>query len=275
VARHLIAVGALAVCLAASPGALRQDLQAPAVGDLVHVEVSTVGFDPIAGAPIVLLRDADSGLVVPIWVGAAEAQAIAMALHGVAVPRPMTHDLMASLLRELGASVEEVVVSDLRDNTYFAIVRLRVPGEDALRDVDSRPSDALALALRTGASIRIASKILKTAPRFDFAAPERSGQVVRALGITVVAAGPELRKEHGLPDRTGVVVTHVSGSAAAGLRRGDLIASVDGRPVAEPMDFFRAVRDAVPGRPIAIRYWRGSEEGEFVLRTSRAPLATA
>jgi bifunctional DNase/RNase len=181
--------------------------------DLVAVELSTVGIDRLAGSPIVLLRDPQSGDVVPIWVGLAEAQAIARALHGVEVPRPMTHDLMASLLSEARAEVEEVVVQELRGDTYFGIVRLRLAGQKEIRDVDSRPSDALALALRTDAPIRVARSILVAPPDFDFVAPEGPEQVVQALGVTVVSATPALREEFELPDRAGVVVTHASGHA--------------------------------------------------------------
>ena len=163
--------------------------------DTVPVELSTIGLDGRTGTPIVVLRDPASGGVLPVWIGAAEAQAIALALHGVVPPRPMTHDLMASLISELRAEVEEVVVTDLRNNTYFGIVRLRVAGEKKIRDVDSRPSDALALALRTGAPIRVARKILAMSPEFEFIAPEGPNQVVQALGMTVVIATPSLRKE--------------------------------------------------------------------------------
>jgi bifunctional DNase/RNase len=156
--------------------------------DTVPVELSTVGLDGRSGTPIVVLREPESGSVLPIWVGPMEAQAIALSLHGVLPPRPMTHDLMASLLSELRASVEEVIVTDLRNNTYFGIVRLRVAGEKKPRDVDSRPSDALALALRTGSPIRVARKILGNVPEFDFVAPEGPNQVVQAVGVTVVVA---------------------------------------------------------------------------------------
>jgi uncharacterized protein len=243
-----------------------------AANDLVPVELSTVGLDRVAGAPIVLLREPDSGRVVPIWVGMAEAQAIALALHGVAVPRPMTHDLMANLLSALQAEVEEVLVHDVRDNTYLGTVRLRVAGEDAVRDVDSRPSDALALALRTGALIRVARKILVEAPEFDFIAPEGPGQIVQALGVTVASPTPALRDEFDLPDRAGVVVVSVFGRAREdGLRRGDLIVETNGKPVEEPMDFFDAIRSTLPGASVHIVYWREGEEGALELPADLPP----
>ena len=158
-----------------------------------------------------MLRDPETGGVLPVWIGAMEAQAIAFALHGVILPRPMTHDLMANLISELRAEVEEVVVTDLRRTTPILPRRLRVDGERKIRDVDSRPSDALALALRTGAPIRVARRILAIAPEFDFIAPEGPNQVVQALGLTVVIPTAALRKEFKLAEQRGVVVTSAAG----------------------------------------------------------------
>ena len=144
----------VAVCLIAGLGTPAR--AQPAAGDLVPVELSTLGVDGRSGSPIVVLRDPASGSVLPIWVGPMEAQAIALVLHGVVPPRPMTHDLMAKLISELHAELEEVIVTDLRNSTYFGVLRLRVAGEKKPRDVDTRPSDAIALALRAGAPIRVA-----------------------------------------------------------------------------------------------------------------------
>ena len=231
-----------------------------AARDSVAVELTTVGLDGRSGSPIVVLRDPDSGSVLPIWVGTAEAQAIALALHGVIPPRPMTHDLMANLLSELRAEVDEVVVSDLRNNIYFGVLRLRVAGEKKIREVDTRPSDALALAVRTGAPIRVARKILAAVPEFDFIAPEGPNQVVQALGMTVVVATPALRKEFRLGDRRGVVVTSAFGPARdKGVRRGDLIVEVNGKSVEEPAELFEAVRGTPPRAPVRITVWRDGD----------------
>jgi bifunctional DNase/RNase len=244
-----------AVLFAAAPHAQREGSS-----EFVSVELSTVGLDGRTGTPIALLRDPESGSVLPIWIGAAEAHAIALALHGVIVPRPMTHDLMASLLSTLRAEVDEVVVHDLRNNTYFGTVRLRVEGEKKLRDVDSRPSDAMALALRTGAPIRVARKILAAIPEFDFIAPDGPNQVVQALGVTVVVATPSLRKEYGLGNRQGIVVTSAFGPARdKGLRRGDLITEINGKPVNEPVAFLDVVRAAPRRSPVRLTYWRNGE----------------
>lgn len=227
------------------------------IPNAVPVELSTIGIDGRTGTPIVVLRDPETGGVLPVWIGAMEAQAIAFALHGVIMPRPMTHDLMANLISELRAEVEEVVVTDLRLNTYFAIVRLRVDGERKIRDVDSRPSDALALALRTGAPIRVARRILAIAPEFDFIAPEGPNQVVQALGMTVVIPTAALRKEFKLADQRGVVVTSAAGAVRdKGVRRGDLVTDVNGKPIADPAAFFAAVRAVPPKGQVRVTYSR-------------------
>ena len=123
-----------------------------------RVTIYGVSFDVVGKQPIVLLRTVDGARFLPIWVGHAEAQAILMRLQGVEPPRPMTHDLLAALVRDLGAVVEQVEVTDLRDNTYYArIVVSR--GDDRLR-VDARPSDAIALALRCDAPILVADEII-------------------------------------------------------------------------------------------------------------------
>ena len=240
--------------------------------DTVPVELSTVGLDGRSGTPIVVLREPETGSVLPIWVGPMEAQAIALSLHGVVPPRPMTHDLMASLIAELRAEVDEVVVTDLRNNTYFGIVRLRVAGEKRTRDVDSRPSDALALALRTGAPIRVARKILGNVPEFDFVAPEGPNQVVQALGVTVVVATPSLRKEFRLGDREGVVVTSAFGAARdKGMRRGDLIVEVNGKAIEDPAAFFDAVRATRRRAPVGVTYWRGGDTRRIELPADVPP----
>ena len=237
-------------------------------GDYLEVEVATVGWDALSDAPLVLLREQTTGQVVPIWVGVAEARAIAAALEEVEMPRPMTHDLMANLLTKLDAKVEELLIHDLIDGTYYALLALRPhgaqDGEPLL--VDTRPSDGIALALRVGATIRIARKILAESPDFEFLAPEGSDQVVRAFGLTVVAPTAELRERFHLPERPGLVITRALGEAASkGLRRGDLLVEVAGAVPTEPVQFLDAVRDAPLDRPIPVTYWRDGEEHQTEL----------
>jgi bifunctional DNase/RNase len=191
----------------------------------------------------------------------AEAQSIAAALHEVEFPRPMTHDLMANLLTRLDARMEELLIHALIDNTYYALIRLRVPGRGEPLLIDTRPSDGMALALRTGASIRMARQIVEDSPDFEFLAPEGEDQVVRALGLTLVAPTAELRERFALPDRPGLVVTRAVGEAEEkGLRRGDLIVSVAGKVPAQPVEFLDVLRDAPADRPLAVVYWRDGAE---------------
>lgn len=235
----------------------------PAVvdGDYLPAEIATIGWDQLAQSPIVLVRDLTSGRVVPIWVGLAEAQSIAAALHEVEFPRPMTHDLMANLLTRLNAEMEELLIHALVDNTYFALIRLRVPGSDEPLLIDTRPSDGMALALRTGAGIRLSRQIVEESPDFEFMAPEGEDQVVRALGLTLVAPTADLRDRFALPDRPGLVVTRAVGEAEEkGLHRGDLILSVGGQVTDEPVEFLDVVRDAPADRLLEILYWRDGAE---------------
>lgn len=230
-------------------------------GDYRPAEIATVGWDGLAQSPIVLVRDLSTGRVVPIWVGLAEAQAIAAALHEVELPRPMTHDLMANLLERLDATMEELLIHALVDDTYYALIRLRVPGREEPVLVDTRPSDGMALALRTGAAIRMSRELVEASPDFEFLAPEGEEQVVRALGMTLVGPTAELRERFGLPDRPGLVVTRATGEAEErGLRRGDLIVAAGGRPLEQPVDFLDSLRAAPTGELLAVTYWRDGEE---------------
>ncbi len=248
-----------------SPAAELISPAAPPDGDLLTAELSTVGWDQRSGSPVVLLRDLDSGQVLPIWIGLPEARAISYELHGVELSRPMTHDLLTNVLATLGARLLEVVVSDLREGTYYGLLKLVLDGEAEPRWVDTRPSDGLALALRTGATIRVAKKLIEQQPDFEFRAPESSDQVVRALGLTVVAPTAELRSELALPDRHGLVVIAASGVAErAGFARGDLIVTIDGATPTEPLDLLQAIEDAT-GKTLSISYWRDDAEATVEL----------
>lgn len=128
-----------------------------------HVPMSVKGLmlDPISNSPIVVLKDEEDKIFLPIWVGIFEANAIALRLENVATPRPMTHDLLRSVLQELDAEVTRIEISDLRDSTFYASVHLKA-GERTLL-IDARPSDAIALALRTDAPIFVAQQVLDQA----------------------------------------------------------------------------------------------------------------
>jgi bifunctional DNase/RNase len=118
---------------------------------MIEVTVAHLGLDRTTNAPVVILREKDGTRVLPIWIGPAEASAIAMEMQGIRPPRPMTHDLLKSVILGLGAVVQRIVISSLKDKTYFA--QLWLAREDHVFQLDARPSDSIALALRVSASI--------------------------------------------------------------------------------------------------------------------------
>lgn len=129
--------------------------------DLVPMAVTGLMLDPSSNVPIVILRDFDRTLFLPIWIGVAEAQAIALRMEGVAAPRPLTHDLLLQMCERLGGSIEKIVISDLREGTFFAEIHLAP--EEARKILDARPSDAIALALRADAPIYVRRTVLDQA----------------------------------------------------------------------------------------------------------------
>jgi bifunctional DNase/RNase len=126
----------------------------------VEMKIRGLMMDPVTNMPIVVLRDLSGDTVLPIWVGIYEANAIALEIEKVTTPRPMTHDLIKTLLLGLDTQMKKVVVSELRDDTFYAVIWLERSGN--LISVDSRPSDALALALRHDCPIYVEEKVLQT-----------------------------------------------------------------------------------------------------------------
>ncbi|HEX8175262.1 MAG TPA: bifunctional nuclease family protein [Pyrinomonadaceae bacterium] len=126
----------------------------------IEVKIRALMMDPNSGTPIIILKDVNSDTMLPIWVGAYEANAIALEIEKIAPQRPMTHDLLRNLIVEMGASVERVVVTELRDNTFFAVIELR-SSEGSPMMLDSRPSDAIALALRADCPIYVDMEVIR------------------------------------------------------------------------------------------------------------------
>src|SRR6266513_5433403 len=135
----------------------------------MQIEMSIKGLmvDPITNTPIVILRDKEGQKVLPIWVGIFEANAIALQIENVSTPRPMTHDLLRNVIEDLKASVQKVVVCDLQENTFYALIYLSLGGETVA--IDARPSDAIALALRARAPIFVEDSVIDHAKTVDFA----------------------------------------------------------------------------------------------------------
>jgi len=128
--------------------------------DVILMSVGGLTLDPVTKTPIVVLKDPDNKLNLPIWIGLLEATAMATELEGIKMARPMTHDLLRTIIGELGGAVEAVEINDLKENTYFALIHLRFnSGSLAL---DARPSDAISLALRTKSPIYVSKRVLES-----------------------------------------------------------------------------------------------------------------
>ena len=125
----------------------------------LEMKVKGLALDPLSNMPMIILRDEEEKRSLPIWVGLFEANAIALELEKVTTARPMTHDLIKNILGEVGCAVDSVEITDLKENTYFALVYLNISGRQVV--IDSRPSDAIALALRTKSPIFVAKAVLE------------------------------------------------------------------------------------------------------------------
>jgi bifunctional DNase/RNase len=132
---------------------------------LIEMTIKGLTVDPVTNMPIVILRDEQDKRILPIWVGVFEANAIALQVENVHTPRPMTHDLLRNVIHDLQARVDRVVVTDVKDNTFYALIHLDTPAGKVA--VDARPSDAIALALRTRAPIWVEEQVIDRARSID------------------------------------------------------------------------------------------------------------
>lgn len=152
--------------------------------DLIQMTVGGVTLDPVTKTPVVLLKDEREELTLPIWVGLLEATAMATELEGVKMARPMTHDLLKRIVEEVGASVSRIIVTDLRENTFYAEIELLVGGK--LHSLDARPSDAISLALRTGCPIFVARDVIVASSSKDEGADEDEAAAESTLDLSDV-----------------------------------------------------------------------------------------
>ncbi len=132
---------------------------------LIKMTVRGIALDPITNMPIVILKDPEDRRALPIWVGIFEANAIALELEKVSTPRPMTHDLLKNILDGLGITVQQIIVNDLKENTFYATIDLNYNG--SVVSIDARPSDAIAIALRTNAPIFVAENVVAQAKNIE------------------------------------------------------------------------------------------------------------
>ena len=138
---------------------------------MVEMKVEGLTLDPLTNMPIIILKDLLSDKALPIWVGYFEANAIALEIEKINTPRPMTHDLLRSMISSLHAKVKHVLINDLKDNTFFAVISVIQNGSDMT--IDSRPSDAIALALRTKSPIFVEDKVIEAEKKLDLPDPDK------------------------------------------------------------------------------------------------------
>jgi bifunctional DNase/RNase len=143
----------------------------------VEMKIRGLMMDPVTNMPIVVLKDSEGDTVLPIWVGVYEANAIALEIEKVTTPRPMTHDLIKNLLTALGGAVHKVVVTELKDDTFYAVIWAEHQG--SIISIDSRPSDALAVALRVDCPIYVEDEVLRTSKQATSMSEQVSSEELR------------------------------------------------------------------------------------------------
>jgi hypothetical protein len=218
----------------------------------VETRVKTLFIDPQAQSPVIILETVSDKRTLPIWINVAEARAIALELEHVTLPRPLTHDLIRNMLKAFGATLQRVTITELRNNTYFAMLSLVVKGEKM--EIDSRPSDAIAIALRMKAPIFASAQVLAQAKPLP---GDRTGgaQQNERLGIQSQDLTPELAKLLDSNQQKGVLVTDVilAGPAMkAGLQRGDIITKVDAHAISSAADLEAALQAAKSPKKITL-----------------------
>jgi bifunctional DNase/RNase len=217
----------------------------------VEMQVKRIVLDPLSSSPVVILESLQDRKLLPIWIGNAEATSIAMHLERVASPRPNTHDLIRNILQGLGASLHRIVITDLRNNTYYATLTLKLKHQEL--QIDSRPSDAIALALRMKAAIFVTAEVLAKARPIP--APSMQKDMLReSLGIHLQELTPEIAGLLEIQGTQGVLVADVElGGPAmnAGLQRGDVVVKVNEKVIHKLAQVEAAVKSSK--RPSRLR----------------------
>jgi len=233
----------------------------PAAKHAVPVEVKRVLIDPASNSPVVLLEAVDTEAVVPIWIGPAEAASIALELEQRELPRPNTHDLIGRLLAALDAELNRVTVTELKENTYYAVITL-VSGDRELH-IDSRPSDAIAVALRAEAPIYAAPELLNRGTGLSALPSTReTNAITKTMGIHVQDLTANLADLLDSPQREGVLVAHVeldSLASRVGFQRGDVITGVDETRVNNTSELEEAFQSHEQSEKIDFRIQRGGK----------------
>lgn len=228
-----------------------QDVQGAQESASVETRVKTLLVDPNSQTPVVVLETLVDKTQLPIWIDVPEARAIAVELEHVSLPRPLTHDLIRNILQSLGASLQRVTITELRGSTYFAILSLFV--KEKVVQIDSRPSDAIAIALRMKSPIFVSTQVLtKSKP---LPVPARGEPAQKKLGLQAQDLTAELAKLFDSQQQKGVLVTDVMlGGAAmkAGLQRGDIITKANEQAITSTTDLETAIQSGKSGSQLKL-----------------------
>lgn len=222
----------------------------------VEAKVKTLMVDPASQSPVVVLETVNDKKLLPIWIDVPEARAIALELESVKMPRPLTHDLIRNLLQILGATLQRVTITDLRNNTYFAVLSLISRGQEL--QVDSRPSDAIAIALRMKAPIYATVQVLSKSKPMP-SQPTRAEQTQKRLGMQVQDLTADLAALLESQAQRGVVVNDVAlaGSAMkAGVQRGDIITKANELAIHSAADLDALVQRIKPASQLKLEITR-------------------
>jgi bifunctional DNase/RNase len=219
---------------------------------LLELHVKNVLYVHALESPVVILEDKEQKRFLPIWIGFSEAQSIAMEMYHLKPPRPMTHDLFSSLVKELDAKVERIVITETQKNTYYA--RLFVTSRGKTNDIDCRPSDGIAIAIRARAPILAADAVMQNA--LPVPADTSEAQEIRGLGITVQTLTPDLAEAFELGKTKGVLV---GASERKEIQRGDVITAVGNTTVETAEQLVSAIEKVDRKREFKLTLQRGTK----------------
>ncbi len=234
---------------------------------LVEMKVKRVMLDPTITTPtaVIILESATDKKLMPIWVGAEEATSIAIQLEKVEIPRPNTHDLIRNILQGLGATLNRITITDVRNNIYYATMTLKLKGQDF--QIDSRPSDAIAVAVRMKAPIFVANEVLAKAK--ELPSSEKPGVgMKRIMGIHLQDLTPELASLFDMRADSGVLVADVepkSPASQAGIQRGDIIVKANDKTIHKTGDLEATIQTVKKPAQIRLELIRKGKAAQALL----------
>lgn len=246
----------LALCLSvwlSSPSSVGQPLDE----DILEMKVKGVTIDPQGNTPVVILEEPQGRRAFPIWIGLTEARAIMLEMEVVPTPRPLTHALLHNILTDLNVKIVRIVITDIHDNTFYATIILQQSNKTLA--IDARPSDAIALALHVNAPVFVTKKLLDVVRTVTLQEPASPAFSTQTLGMHIQNLDATLASFFHLAKADGVLVSAVAAGGQAerhGMRRGDVITSVDGKPIKGIQDFLSTCKEKKVGQEILFQVTR-------------------